>query len=105
MQLTERERQAYELGALEAQAQAAATIASSLRGLVAAVRSEQAAQAGLLARARAALLWQVTEAWCARVERFAGELVARADQITAEVAKRREAMKRSQRPRSWWRKE
>ena len=84
--LTPRERQAYELGWLESQDASAKALAARLRATAAAARKTQAP--GLVARLRAALLWELTEAWCGRLEQLAAELEHGAAGIAAERQRR-----------------
>lgn len=97
MKLTDRERRAHELGWLEAQQKSAESLAGGLRGQAAAVRAEQATT--LLGRMRAAFLWELTEAWCARLEAMAAELERQAAALMPNLQQRRAALGR---PVSRW---
>lgn len=97
MKLSPRERQIYELGWTDAAAQRARDTAGTLRSLAATGRS-QAQQTGLLGRLRSALMWEVTEAWCARLEQLAGQLDRQHEQLRVDRDTRAAALDRA---KSW----
>lgn len=102
MKLTDRERRAHELGWLEAQQKSAEALAASLRAQAAVIRAEQPAT--LLARMRAAFLWELTEAWCARLDGMAAELDKQAVALAPTMQQRRAAFERVPSRWPWKRK-
>ncbi len=84
MKLTERERRAYELGLLEAQRASAHALAGSLRGAATQARQERATGT-LLARMRHALFWEVTQAWCLRLDDMAMQLDGQAAGLESKL--------------------